>query len=76
MAKSIIILLVVIAAMAFMYDALVNIRRIEELKRLNRRMDRFEMAFRKSQRPEPKDDSIVTLVVKEENDDLPKFGGF
>lgn len=78
MAKSIIVLLVIAAAMAFMYDALMNIRRIEELRALNRRMDRFETAFRRSQRQEPKDDPIVTLVVKDENanDDLPKFGGF
>ena len=78
MAKSIIVLLVIAAAMAFMYDAMVNMIRIQELRALNRRMDRFETAFRRSRRQEPKDDPIVTLVVTDENanDDLPKFGGF
>ena len=78
MINSIIVLLLIGAVLAAIADLLANLARIEELRAVNKRLRRFEKAFHDFRAEERKrqNENRVELVVKEEEDTLPKFGGF
>lgn len=78
MINSIIILLLIGAVLAVIADLLANLARIEELRAVNKRLRRFEKAFKdyREETRKRQNENRVELVVKEEKDELPKFGGF
>ena len=77
MITSIIVLLLIGVVFALVANILTNLARIEEMKELKKELHKFEKAFHynRVKALQKKEEDIVTLIVKEE-DDLPKFGGF
>ena len=77
MITSIIVLLLIGVVFALVANILTNLARIEEMKELKKELRKFEKAFHynRVKALQKKEEDIVTLIVKEE-DDLPKFGGF
>lgn len=76
---SIVVLMLIVAVVALVANILTNLARIEEMKELRKELARFENAFRHDYRvrafmKQKKEDDVVTLIVKEETNDLPKFG--
>ena len=77
MITSIIVLLLIGVVFALVANILTNLARIEEMKELKKELRKFDKAFHynRVKALQKKEEDIVTLIVKEE-DDLPKFGGF
>ena len=81
MARSIVILLVIVATVSFMADMFSNLVRILEVRALRIELLKFDRAFRSIKKvtyyekeiPEPVD---KINVVDDGSDDLPKFGDF
>lgn len=77
---SILVLVLLAFSFSLVVNVLSNLARIEEMKALKRELRKYEKAFASATRSMEKmnsrkeDEDPVLLIVKEETDDLPKFG--
>ena len=77
---SILVLVLLAFSFSLVVNVLSNLARIEEMRELKRELRKYEKAFVSATRSMKKmnsrkeNDDPVLLVVKEETDDLPKFG--
>ena len=79
MEKSIVILLIIGAAVTLAADIFSNMIRVMEIREVKRDIKRFEKAFyrfKKEQEAKDQRDDVIELIVKEEESTLPKFGEF
>ena len=77
---SILVLVLLAFSFSLVVNVLSNLARIEEMRELKRELRKYEKAFSSATRSMKKmnsrkeNEDPVLLVVKEETDDLPKFG--